>query len=55
MIKVSNVVTKGDMVKITLLLVVATVCWVWVYKEYKKPIIPPEWDRELQPIESKTI
>jgi len=46
-IKFSDVVTKADWTKIIILLVISTICWVWVWNEYKKPIIPPEWEIEL--------
>ncbi len=38
-----DVVTKTDWIKIGILVTVAAGCWTWVYLEYQKPIIPPEW------------
>jgi len=46
-IKFSSVVTKADWAKITILIIVAAICWGWVWREYQKPIIPPEWEQEL--------
>jgi len=47
-IKFYEVFSKADWAKIIILLIVAVICWVWVYKEYQKPIIPPEWDQQLE-------
>lgn len=41
-VKMSDVFSKGDWVKIFVLLMVAIFFIVWVYKEYQKPILPPE-------------
>lgn len=46
-IKFSDVVSKTDWAKIIILVVISTICWVWVWTEYQKPIIPPEWEKEL--------
>ncbi|MFA6410927.1 MAG: hypothetical protein WCW26_05145 [Candidatus Buchananbacteria bacterium] len=46
-IKINDIVSKSDWLKITILLVTAVICWVWVWREYQKPIIPPEWQQEL--------
>lgn len=46
-LKFSDIITKTDWVKIIILLIVAIICWYWVYKEYQKPIIPPEWEQTL--------
>jgi len=37
-IKFSHVYTKGDKIKIAILLIVATVSWIIVWREYKKPM-----------------
>lgn len=47
MVKFKDVFSKADWVKIGILLVAAIICVVWVYREYQKPIIPPEWEQEL--------
>ena len=36
-IKFSHAFTKGDVVKISILLIVASICWVVVWREYQKP------------------
>lgn len=46
-IKLSDVVSKTDWAKIIILLVVSVSCWIWVWREYQKPIIPPEWGQEV--------
>ena len=38
-----DTMTKADWMKMTVLIAVATVCWVWVWREYQKPVLPPEW------------
>ncbi|MBI3290820.1 hypothetical protein HYZ76_00895 [Candidatus Falkowbacteria bacterium] len=43
-LKLNDVVSKSDWTKIIILLVVAVICWGWVWTEWQKPIIPPEWD-----------
>lgn len=47
-IKFKDVVSKTDWTKITILLVISIGCWIWVWNEYQKPIIPPEWEKELR-------
>jgi len=37
-VKFSQVFTRGDKIKIGILLAVAALCWVIVWKEYKKPL-----------------
>ena len=44
-IKFHDVFSKADWIKIVVLATIAIICWVWVYKEYQKPIIPPEWSQ----------
>ena len=39
---------KTDWTKIGILIVVAIIAWTWVYIEYQKPILPPEWQQELE-------
>ena len=39
-VKFTDVVNKGDMIKISILLIVAAVLWTWVWTESKKPILP---------------
>lgn len=46
-IKFTDVVSKTDWTKMIILLVVSVVCWSWVWREYQKPIIPPEWEQEF--------
>lgn len=46
-IKLNDVVTKADWIRISILLVVSVACWAWVWTEYQKPIIPPEWEADL--------
>jgi len=46
-LKFRDVVTKTDWLKISILVITAVILWVWVYHEYQKPIIPPEWDRDF--------
>ena len=46
-IKFKDVMTKGDWVKMTILVILAVVCWTWVWIEYQKPIIPPEWETQI--------
>jgi len=46
-VKFTDVFSKTDWIKITILVVVATICWIWVWQEYQKPVIPPEWEEEL--------
>ena len=46
-IKFSNIFNKTDWLKMTILIIVAIIAWVFVYREYQKPIIPPEWEKEL--------
>jgi len=45
-IKISKIITAGDWFKIAILLVVLIICWTWVYQEWQKPILPPEWARQ---------
>jgi lipoprotein signal peptidase len=44
-IKFSNIVNKTDWVKIIILLIISVACWAWVWHEYQKPILPPDWDQ----------
>jgi len=46
-LKFTDVFSKTDWVKISILAVVSIILWIWVYREYQKPIIPPEWNQEL--------
>lgn len=43
-IKFSQVFTRGDRIKIGILLIVAGIAWVVVWREYKKPI-DINWDK----------
>ena len=43
-IKLNEVVSKSDWLKISILLVIAVGCWIWVWTEYQKPIFPENWD-----------
>jgi len=45
-IKFSDVFTKADWTKIIILVIISTLCWAWVWREYQKPIIPLEWGQE---------
>lgn len=45
-IKLNNIMTKADWFKIGILLVVSIICWAWVYREYQKPILPPDWNKQ---------
>jgi hypothetical protein len=47
-VKLSDVIPKGDFVKIGILIIISVICWVWVWREYQKPIIPPEWEQQLK-------
>jgi len=38
--KFRDIFTKTDWLKIGIMVIVAAVCWYWVYTEYQKPIIP---------------
>lgn len=42
-IRFRDIMTRTDWMKVTVLVAVAVGFWVWVYREYQKPIIPPEW------------
>ncbi len=44
-IKFSDVVSKTDFAKLSILIVVAIGCWIWVWTEYQKPILPPEFEQ----------
>ncbi len=46
-IKFTDVFSRTDWVKISILVVVAIGLWIWVYMEMQKPAIPPEWDQEF--------
>ena len=46
-IKINDIVSKTDWVKIGILLVVSGVCWTWIYVEYQKPIYPEEWNNPV--------
>ena len=46
-VKFFDVFSKTDWFKISILLIVAIVCSVWVFIEYQEPIIPPEWADEF--------
>lgn len=39
-LKFTDVVSKGDMIKISILIIVAIGLWIWVWTELQKPIIP---------------
>jgi hypothetical protein len=45
--KFTDVFTKADWIKVTILVVISVICWTWVWREYQKPIIPPEWEQEF--------
>ncbi|MDD2807291.1 MAG: hypothetical protein PHW95_02085 [Patescibacteria group bacterium] len=45
-IKLKDVITKADWIKIIILIVVSIGCWTWVYVEFQKPIVPPSWANE---------
>ncbi len=49
-VKFKDAFSKADWVKVSILIIVAIICWIWVYKEYQKPIIPPEWAQEIQQV-----
>lgn len=46
-VKFSDAFSKIDWLKLTILIIVAVIAWIFVYREYKKPIIPPEWTEQL--------
>jgi len=48
MVKFRDVFTKTDWVKIAILLIVAIICWTWVWREYQKPITPPQWQQQWE-------
>ncbi|MFA5022192.1 MAG: hypothetical protein WC508_03885 [Patescibacteria group bacterium] len=54
-IKFNDIVSKSDWLKISILLVIAVICWLWVWHEYQKPIMPPEWQQELTNQDSNRI
>lgn len=45
-VKFTDVFSKGDWVKISVLLVVAVAAWSWVWTEYKKPILPEGFEQD---------
>ena len=47
-IKFTDVLNRGDLIKMIILLIISILCWTWVWHEFKKPILPPEWEQELQ-------
>ena len=46
-IKFNDVMTKGDWAKMTILVVISVICWVWVWVEWQKPVISPEWEAQI--------
>jgi len=42
-IKLQQFMTKKDWAYLVILLVISAVIWVWVWREYQKPIIDPSW------------
>ncbi|MDX9893756.1 MAG: hypothetical protein RB292_05125 [Patescibacteria group bacterium] len=48
-IRLNEVVSKSDWVKIIILIIVAVVCWGWVWVEFQKPIIPEVPLTTIQP------
>ena len=43
-IKLDDIISKSDWLKITALLIISAGCWVWVWQEYQKPILPEGLD-----------
>lgn len=46
-VKFTDVVSKGDMIKISILLIVAAGLWVWLWTEMQKPILPEGFTDEF--------
>ncbi|MFA6215466.1 MAG: hypothetical protein WC768_02780 [Patescibacteria group bacterium] len=46
-VKFSDVMTKSDWLKMSVLLIVAVGCWIWVWTEYQKPMIAPDWESRV--------
>ena len=46
-VKFTDVVSKGDIIKISILLIVASVLVVWVLIEMQKPILPEGFAEEF--------
>ena len=42
--------TKTDWIKMMILIIVAIICWILVWREYQKPILPPDREEELTQI-----
>lgn len=43
MFKLQQFMTTKDWVQLSILVVVSGALWTWVWIEYKKPIVDPEW------------
>jgi hypothetical protein len=52
-IKFSKIFEKKDIIKVTVLLVISIICLFWVWLEFQKPIIPPEWEQGF--VEQKNL
>ena len=39
-VKFTDVLSKGDVIKISILLIVAAGLWIWIWTEAQKPILP---------------
>lgn len=52
-IKFTDVITKADWVKITILIIVAAFFWTWVWIEFQKPIIPEGFTDEYFNLETE--
>ncbi|MBU1164486.1 hypothetical protein KKA15_02905 [Patescibacteria group bacterium] len=50
-IQFSQILTRGDKIKILVLLIVASCAWFFVWREYKKPIDINWQDAQVQHIE----
>jgi len=42
-IQLQQFMTRRDWAYLTFLLVVTTILWTWVWREYQKPIVDPSW------------
>ena len=50
-VKFSDVISKTDLVKISILLVFAIGCWGWVWVEFQKPIFPEGFNQDHWAVE----
>lgn len=46
-IKFNDIVSKADWIKISILIIISAGCWIWVWQEYQKPILPEGLDAPI--------